>query len=369
MSPEKKAFKLYHLLAPLSLIYGFITRLRNLLFDCGILPSEEYQVPVISIGNLAAGGTGKTPHTEYLVRLLKHKYKVGVLSRGYKRRTKGFLLAGDNDSATTLGDEPYQMKRKFPDILVAVDSNRRRGIRNLLALPGDRRPDVVLLDDAFQHRYVRPSFSIVLTDYNRLCYKDKLMPWGFLRESKRSLRRANMIIVSKCEEGLRPIDFRIIENEMQLLPYQRLYFTRITYGETKPVFPAHIDPATAGNHLNEVLLLAGIASPAPFVREAERRFGEVTPLLFPDHHTFDKHDIRKIRETFARMDSPDKFILVTEKDAARLIHNTSIPDSWKRVIYYLPIAIDFCMETTLSFDDCIRNHITTFQRNNISAKR
>ncbi|MDR1555764.1 MAG: tetraacyldisaccharide 4'-kinase [Tannerellaceae bacterium] len=366
--PIKKTLNPHCLLAPLSIIYGLITGARNLLFNWGILPSEEYQVPVISLGNLSAGGTGKTPHTEYLIRLLKQKYKTGVLSRGYKRRTKGFLLAGNNETALTIGDEPYQMKRKFPDILIAVDSNRRRGIRNLLALPDGQRPDIILLDDAFQHRYVTPSFSVLLTDYNRLYYKDKLLPWGALRESKGNMHRADVIIVSKCGEGLRPIDFRIIESEMKLQPYQHLYFTRIRYGKTEPVFPVHTDNATAGNYLNadnEVLLLAGIASPTLFIQEAEKRFPKVLPVLFPDHHTFDRQDIRKIKEMFNRLDSPDKFILVTEKDAARLLHNPFIPDEWKGLIYYLPISIDFCTETVLSFDKCIENHIITFQRNNI----
>jgi tetraacyldisaccharide 4'-kinase len=365
--PEEKNFKLYYVLAPLSFVYGLIVGIRNLLFNWGILPSDEYPVPVISVGNLSAGGTGKTPHTEYLVRLLKQKYTLGVLSRGYKRKTKGFLLAGDADTALTLGDEPYQMKRKFPDILIAVDSNRRRGIRNLLALPDNCKPDVILLDDAYQHRYVTPSLSVLLTDYNRLFYKDKLLPFGFLREPKGNMHRANVIVVTKCEEGLLPIDFRIIEGEMKLQPYQHLYFTRITYGQMMPVFPVYRTESTENylNTENEVLLLAGVASPTLFVREAERRFKKVVTLLFPDHHAFDKQDVRKIKEVFNRLDSPDKFILVTEKDAARLLHNPLIPDEWKKAIYYLPITVDFCTETNLSFDDCIQNHIITFQRNNI----
>ncbi|MDR2809483.1 MAG: tetraacyldisaccharide 4'-kinase [Tannerellaceae bacterium] len=367
MSTEKP-FKLrYSLILP-ALIYRLIVGIRNLLFNWGILPSEEYQVPVISIGNLSLGGTGKTPHTEYLIRLLKEKYRVAVLSRGYKRRTNGFLLAGDTDTALTIGDEPFQMKRKFPDVLIAVDGNRRRGIQNLLELPEHQKPEIILLDDAFQHRYVIPSFSILLTDYNRLYYKDQLFPFGFLREPKSNMHRANMIIVTKCEEDLHPIDFRVIVGEMKLFPYQHLYFTRITYGETEPVFPLRTESATAGNYLNaenEALLLSGIASPALFIQEAERRFRKVHPMLFPDHHVFDKQDIRKIKETFNRLNSPDKFILVTEKDAARILHNPFFPDEWKQLTYYLPIRIDFCTKTTLSFDDCIRKHIITFQQNNI----
>jgi tetraacyldisaccharide 4'-kinase len=364
---EEKRFKLYHLLAPLSFVYGLIVRARNVLFNWDVLSSEEYPVPVISVGNLAIGGTGKTPHIEYLIRLLKQKYKIGVLSRGYKRTTKEFLLAGDADTALTLGDEPYQMKRKFPDILVAVDGNRRRGIQNLLALPDNSKPDVILLDDAYQHRYVTPSLSILLTDYNRPFYKDKLLPVGFLREPKGNMRRANAIIVTKCEEGLRPIDFRIIESEMKLHPYQHIYFTRVTYGEMQPVFPGTGSEA-AENYPgaeSEALLVAGIASPALFVGEAERRFRKVSPMIFPDHHYFDKQDVRKIKETFNRLESPDKFILVTEKDAARLLHNPFIGEEWKKVFYYLPISINFCAETTRPFDDYIQNHIITFQRSNI----
>lgn len=166
--PTGDSFKLYYWLSPLSLLYGIAVKVRNLLFDWGVLPSKEYPVPVISIGNLAVGGTGKTPHIEYLIRLLRHKYKLAVLSRGYKRSTSGFILADGNSSGRTIGDEPFQMKRKFPEITVAVDSNRRRGISNLLQLPAGEKPEVILLDDAYQHRYVRPSFSILTTDYHRL---------------------------------------------------------------------------------------------------------------------------------------------------------------------------------------------------------
>jgi tetraacyldisaccharide 4'-kinase len=369
MPDFEKTFRLYPLLAPLSVLYGLAVGIRNLLFDCGILPSEEYMIPVISVGNLSAGGTGKTPHVEHIVGLLSERYKVAVLSRGYKRKTKNFILAGDNDNARTIGDEPYQIKRKYPGVLVAVDTSRRRGIGNLLALPESRRPEVVLLDDAFQHRYVRPSLSVVITDYNRLFHKDRLMPYGRLREPRRSVKRAGIVIVSKCDDGIRPIDFRIIENEMGLLPYQSLYFTRIVYGVVTPVFPVHSNSEGGGANIfnagSDVLLLSGIASPSLFIKEAVKRFGKVTAMTFPDHHAFDKQDIRRIKETLNRMDSPDKFILVTEKDAARMLHNPLIPDKWKKIIYYLPIRIEFCKEMHLPFDDYVRNHITTFRRNNI----
>lgn len=172
--------RLHRRLAPFSFLYGIGVGLRNMLFDWNVLPSEHFPIPVICIGNLSVGGTGKTPHTEYLIRLLKTKYRVAVLSRGYKRRSSGFVLATATTSARDLGDEPYQMKHKFPDVQVAVDTDRRRGIRNLLRLPEEERPEIILLDDAFQHRYVSPSFSIVLTDVHRLFYEDRLLPVGLL---------------------------------------------------------------------------------------------------------------------------------------------------------------------------------------------
>ena len=202
--------KLNCYLSPLSFLYGIGVWLRNRLFDRDILHSEQYSIPLICIGNLSVGGTGKTPHTEYIIRLLKDKYRVAVLSRGYKRQTSGFVLAGSECSSSEIGDEPFQMKNKFPDILVAVDANRRRGIRNLLSLPEQEKPEVILLDDAYQHRYVRPSLSIVLTDYHRLFYHDKLMPVGRLREPISNINRADIVVVTKCCKDMMPMDFCFI---------------------------------------------------------------------------------------------------------------------------------------------------------------
>jgi tetraacyldisaccharide 4'-kinase len=306
--PADNAFKLNYLLAPLAPLYGLGTVIRNLLFNRGILPSTEYQVPVISIGNLAVGGTGKTPHTEYLVRLLKEDCRVCVLSRGYKRAVKGFVLADEASDARMIGDEACQVKNKFPGITVAVDGNRRRGIRQVLALPGNRRPEVILLDDAFQHRYVTPSLSILLTDYNRLYYKDRLLPFGRLREPASGICRADIVVVTKCPENLRLADFRLIEKETGLLPRQHLYFSRLTYGKIQAVFPAVVDRTETLTY-HEALLLAGIASPEPFIREAAKRFTKTVPVLFPDHHAFDKQDIRRIKDAFDRLDKDRKSVV------------------------------------------------------------
>lgn len=363
--PTENNIKIHTLLSPVSFLYGLGVRFRNQLFDWGAFPKESYPIPVICIGNLAVGGTGKTPHTEYIIRLLKDNHRIAVLSRGYKRKTSGFILADKQSTSSDIGDEPYQMKRKFPDILVAVDANRRRGIRNLLALSEEQRPEVILLDDAYQHRYVSPSLSIVLTDYHRLFYNDKLLPAGLLREPASGIRRADMVIVTKCEEDMKPIEYRIIEENMKLLAHQSIHFTHIAYGEIEPVFASQAKPLMRQEirKEDELLVLSGIASPGSFIKEAEKLSDKVTPLVFPDHHDFGKADIKRIKSTFDQMKPSGKRILTTEKDAARLLDNPHIPEEWKTCMYYLPITIEFCLEK--SFDDEIKKHITTFYRDNI----
>lgn len=362
---KNNEIKLNSYLIPISFLYGIGVWLRNRLFDWGVLHSEQYPIPVICIGNLSVGGTGKTPHTEYIIRLLKDKYRIAVLSRGYKRKTSGFILADSGSSCLEIGDEPFQMKNKFPDILVAVDANRRRGIQNLLSLPEKDKPEIILLDDAYQHRYVRPSLSIVLSDYHRLFYYDKLMPTGRLREPINNINRTDIVVVTKCDEDMKPIDFRIIEENMKLRAHQLLFFTSIAYGEVEPVFPSE---ARSLNHKDigkedDILLISGIAVPDPFIREAEKYSNKVLPAIFPDHHTFSKSDFKKLDTIFEKMRSPGKLILVTEKDAARLKNNPLVPESWKKSLYYLPIVIQFCNDH--SFDETIKKHIITFQKNSI----
>jgi len=360
---KNNEIKLNYYLSPLSFLYGIGVWLRNRLFDWNVLHSEQYSIPVICIGNLSVGGTGKTPHTEYIIRLLKDKYRIAVLSRGYKRKTSGFILADSGSSSLEIGDEPFQMKNKFPDILVAVDANRRRGIQNLLSLPEKDKPEVILLDDAYQHRYVHPSLSIVLSDYHRLFYHDKLMPTGCLREPINNINRTDIVVVTKCDKDMKPIDFRIIEENMKLRAHQLLFFTSIVYGEIEPVFPSE---ARSLNHKaiekeDDILLISGIAVPTPFIREAEKYSNKVLPAIFPDHHTFSKSDFKKLDTTFEKMTSPRKLILVTEKDAARLKNNPLVPENWKKSLYYLPIVIQFC--NGQSFDETIKKHIITFQKN------
>lgn len=361
--------KLNSCLIPLSFLYGIGVWLRNRLFDWGILHSEQYSIPVICIGNLSVGGTGKTPHTEYIIRLLKDKYRIAVLSRGYKRQTSGFILADSESSSLEIGDEPFQMKSKFPDILVAVDANRRRGIQTLLSLPEKEKPEVILLDDAYQHRYVRPSLSIVLSDYHRLFYHDRLMPAGRLREPISHINRTDIVVVTKCDENMKPIDYRIIGKNMKLRAHQSLFFTSIVYGEIKPVFPVEARPLSLKDIRREddILLISGIAAPVPFIREVEKYSDKVLPMVFPDHHIFGKSDFKKLDTVFKDMTSPRKLILVTEKDAARLKNSPLVPEKWKKSLYYLPIVIRFC--NGQRFDETIKKHIITFRKNNIINKK
>ena len=220
-------------LSPLSWLYAIGVETRNALFDMGILPSRSYDIPIINIGNITVGGTGKTPHVEYLVQLLSRDYKVAVLSRGYKRRSKGYVLATPESRVEDIGDESWQMKHKFPNIYVAVDANRRRGIERLMHDDATRDVEVILLDDAFQHRYVKPGMNILLVDYHRMITDDRLLPAGRLRENVSAKRRANMVIVSKCPHDITPMGFRVIQSALQLQPFQQLYFSTLRYSDLR----------------------------------------------------------------------------------------------------------------------------------------
>lgn len=353
-----KSIKINRWLIPFSWLYGLGIGLRNKLFDWGILPAEEFDIPVISVGNLAVGGTGKTPHIEYLIELLHPKYRVAVLSRGYKRKSRGFLVASPSSTAREIGDEPYQIKLKFPDIVVAVDANRRRGIKLLKKQQPDL--DVILLDDAFQHRYVTPLTSIVLTDYNRALHLDKLLPAGRLRESRHELSRADIVIVTKCPTDMKPIEYNIISRWLHLFPYQHLYFTTLDYGKLQAVFPEQsknrevaLDelPETAG-----LMTLTGIANPQPMQQYIARHHAPQADLRYPDHHHFTAGDLRTIAERFGSLKGKKNYIVTTEKDAARL-RTAPLDDSVKRALYYLPIHVRFMRHAGTSFDEKISGTI------------
>ena len=329
------------LLTPLSWIYGTVVGVRNWMFESKFLKSVEFDIPVIGVGNLTVGGAGKTPHVEYIVSHLMFEYKVAVLSRGYKRKTKGFVLANAKSSPSTIGDEPYQIYQKFQGrVIVAACESRKKGIEKLISLHPDLQ--VVVLDDSFQHRWVKPKISILLTDYSRPFFKDKLLPLGRLRESQRQVNRADMVIMTKCPEDLQPISFRIASKELDLMKFQKLFFSRYLYGALKPVFA---DDALYSVELHEltsqdsVMLLTGIAHPRYFVRYFRHYPFKVKVDHYPDHHDFSKRDIMDIEKKFKSIPGQRKIIVTTEKDAVRLMHNPYFPKELKPFTFYLPINV------------------------------
>ncbi|MGQ7867897.1 tetraacyldisaccharide 4'-kinase [Sunxiuqinia sp. sy24] len=357
------------LLYPFSWIYGLVVYIRNSLYDYKIFKSTEFEIPVISIGNITVGGTGKTPHTEYLVELLKKHVQVATLSRGYKRKTKGFRLVETSSQAREVGDEPLQIKQKFPEVTVAVDEKRVRGIQELLKDEANS-PDAVLLDDAFQHRKVSPGINILLIDYNRPIDKDELLPVGRLRERKYQRRRANIIVYTKCPDEITPITRRIIMKDVNLRPYQSLYFTTMVYGDPMPVFPDSVQQPLDEEELKRpVILLSGIANPQLWQKYVAGRFALIDELIFGDHHHFTAKDLKMIEERLAKYQDRNPLILTTEKDAMRLRDETSFPDAIQAQFYYIPLKIKFLDHEGKSFDKTIVGYVKDNRSNRELHKR
>lgn len=339
-------------LLPLSKLYGLGVGVRNLMFKWHILKQRTFPVPVITVGNISAGGTGKTPHTEYIIELLRYKYHIGVLSRGYKRSTKGFILATRRSTPTDIGDEPYQIYQKFGnEVTVAVCEDRCAGIDEMLRL--NPKIDLILLDDAFQHRYVKPTVSIVLTEFNNPVFYDKLLPLGRLREPQSAIFRADMVIVTKCPDQLKALEYRIFKNKLKLFPYQKLFFSGFKYGALKPLFP---DEAKGAQHLSwltendTVMALSGIANPKPLIRYLKGFPAKVKVKHFPDHHNFTRRDLESIAKRFEELEGQRKIIVTTEKDAVRLTNNPYFPHELKKCIYYQPIEVKFDPMNSDNFD-------------------
>lgn len=340
------------MLLPLSKIYGFAVGVRNLMFKWHILKQREFPVPVVVVGNISAGGTGKTPHTEYVIDLLRYKYHIGMLSRGYKRKTKGFVLATSRSTPLDIGDEPYQIYQKFGrDISVAVCEDRCTGIEELLRL--DPRINLIVLDDAFQHRYVKPTVSIVLTEFNNPVFFDKLLPLGRLREPAKAIYRADMVVVTKCPPQLKAIEYRIFKNNLKLFPYQKLFFSRFNYTSLRPLFPDIRKDAPHMSWLgpdDTVLVLSGIANPKPLVRHLKGFKASIKVKVFPDHHNFNRKDLDAITKRFNDLEGKQKIIVTTEKDAVRLINNPYFPHQLKPYIFYQPVDVTFDPMNVDSFD-------------------
>lgn len=364
---EGHSVKIKKWLYPASFLYGIGVNMRNKLFDWNILRSKSFNIPVICIGNLAVGGTGKTPHIEYLIRLLQDEFQVAVLSRGYKRGSKGYILAASESGASAIGDESYQIKNKFPNVCVAVDKNRRHGIEELCRL-NKPNVDVVLLDDAYQHRYVQAGIDILLTDYNCLFCNDALLPAGSLREPARGKNRAHIVIVTKCPEYIKPIDYNIIIKRLGLYPYQKLYFSTLEYGDLTPVFPGVGNGKMKPERLEadcKVLLVTGIASPVKIIEEIQKYTREIDVLTFGDHHRFSEKDLQQIRQRFERLGGEKKIIITTEKDAARLVCHPKLSEELKEHIYALPVYVKMLKNRQNTFDQHIINYVRKNKRNSL----
>ena len=326
-----KRFSIF--LAPLALLYGIGITLRHLLYRLHVLRSHEVSVPTVCVGNLAVGGTGKTPHVEWLIEHLGKQYKVAVLSRGYKRRSHGFQLADADSTAMQLGDECMQLHSKFPDVPMAVCANRVEGIRRLCRLHPDI--DVVLLDDAYQHLRLRCGFYILLTTADNLYVDDHLLPWGRLRDLRSQSLKANAVIVTQCPPTMTAIDRRILINHLPLPAYQSLFMSQTVYvpfDESIRQLPTN----------SRVLLLAGIARPHYLQAYLSERFSRLTSLLYPDHHAYTKRDLKKIEEA-AR---PAAVVFTTEKDYARL-QSLPLSEQLRGKLYPVRISVQLSDESLL----------------------
>ena len=387
----ERQFKIYWLLYPLAIIYRIVTGVRNKLFDWGVLKSRRFGLPVICVGNISVGGTGKTPHTEYLVRLLLPLFRVAMLSRGYMRRSKGFVMvdggrattrvaptgecdwgdaSGDEERAgkraTTrvaptdgvltmselIGDEPYQLLKKFSGLTVAVDVDRCRGISRIMD-----GVDVILLDDAYQHRYVRAGLTILLIDYNRPIWDDVMLPAGRLRESASGKRRADIVIVSKCPKDMGEEEMLGLKKKVGPCPGQLVFFSTLLYNNMYRLSdksPRSLDSITSDD---EILLVTGIASPAAIMQELKKRTNKIRSISFPDHHAFSQSDTERIKKVFSEMNQDRGLIVTTEKDAARFEGRDVSKESIYLYIYILPIEVGFLNDEGKMFNQKIIEYV------------
>lgn len=372
--------KIYKPLLPLSYLYGLGVRLRNKLFDYDILHSRTFDIPVICVGNISVGGTGKTPHTEYLIRLLKDRYNVFVLSRGYKRKSKGFVIAREGHTEIQdIGDEPYQMWKKFPDINVVVDADRCNGISNILGILGrsgnsSLKSPVIILDDAYQHRYVKAGMYILLIDYNRPVHNDALLPAGRLREPESGKKRADIIIVSKCPKDISNNEQNEFVKAINPLPDQSIYFTYTEYENLQKLFPespnGHENTNTTDSRTvydltsdTHILLLTGIASPKAIINKLKEWTNNIYLITFGDHHNFSSKDMETVKEKFLQLPEEKRIIITTEKDAARLISHPDLSTELKPYIYTLPIKVRFISKNEQNFNQKITEYVTENSRN------
>lgn len=353
-----RSFRLF--LFPLAIIYGAVIKTRNLLYERNIIKSVEFNLPIICVGNVCVGGTGKSPMVDYLVKLLKKKYEIATLSRGYKRRTSGYLLANENSTDIEIGDEPMQFHLGHPDIAVAVGEKRIEAIPQLLY---DRpQTKLIILDDAFQHREIYAGLNIILTDYSNLFTRDFFLPTGDLRDERASMKRAQLIVVTKCPLNLTEHERFLLIKEISPEPEQQIFFTAIQYGK-----PYHL---VSGEKIElnkemEVMLVCGIANPFPLTQYIHEYTKTYDAMFFSDHHLFSIDDLTEIKNRFDFLSEKNKIILTTEKDAVRLIKFKEklidIP------IYVIPISLEFLFNQCTEFDQKVSEYVSDFYANAINT--
>lgn len=362
---NKSLIKINKWLYPASWIYGAGVWLRNKLFDWGYYKERSFDLPVICVGNITVGGTGKTPHTEYLINLLQKSYQVAVLSRGYKRKSKGFVLAKAETPVHQIGDEPYQMKQKFPNIHMAVDANRCNGIEQLCKESVASGTDVILLDDAFQHRYVKAGLNILLVDYNRMITEDALLPAGRMREPESGKYRAQIVIITKCPKTMKPMEYRVLTKQMNLFAFQQLFFTTLSYGKLRPLFNGGKEyPVTNIHPSVHIQLVTGIATPQKLEEDLSSVVkNSIHTLAFSDHHDFTEEDMLDIERQFNRLPEGRRMIITTEKDAVRMASHPDLPETIKPYIYVLPVEIVFLQDQQDAFNQNILEYVRKNSRN------
>lgn len=337
------------LLKLLSYPYRMVVHIRHWMFDCGLLKSEKFSTPIICVGNISVGGTGKTPTAEMIMAYMMQYSRVAFLSRGYGRRTKGYLEVSTDSSYRDVGDEPLQVKLKFPDALVVVCEKRANAIRRIEAEHPEI--DLIIMDDGFQHRHVDPRINVVVIDSTRPFYKDEYLPCGSLRDKIDSLYRAHYFVVTKCHENMSLLDQRLWRKELHKVAYQKIYFTRIVPSQAIPLF----ETSYRLNAGDEVVVMAGIGNPRPFVSGAKNMYKVAATMIYSDHHVYSVSDIKRIVECLKM--HPEAMLLTTEKDAVKLRRSRRVPDYMRDRLFYQPVKLAFLDGSDEDFLGTLKNDL------------
>lgn len=344
------------LLLPLCLLYGLITKIRNKLFDWGVLSSRSYPLPVISLGNLSTGGTGKTPHAELLIRMLQPRYSIALVSRGYKRKTRGLEVATSESTAAQIGDEPLQIYKKFPGILVVVHEQRVQAMDYIQ----QHHPHInlVILDDAFQHRFVKPGLNLLLTEYYKPFFQNHILPCGTLREARSGASRAHSLIVTKTPKVFSPLDRRFFLKKLNPFPQDKIFFSYIQYGNWLPLDEASTPPPES--QYRTLFLFTGIANTAALQEHLKTFCHELLTIAHADHHQFSENDLHELKMKYRQTYGGSKAIVITEKDAMRLQDENLRKMIRCLPVYYIPIEVDFHDSDREAFLEMVERFLSRF---------